>query len=127
MSKQLTQAQKDARNAKRRDARAAAKLAKQTQASQAPKLGAPQDTAKQAPKRDKFGARLDSHQALINAALSSTEARTMKQILAIARTLETAQVRLLHATYYDHLNRLVAAKKVRRNDDGAKRTYVAII
>jgi hypothetical protein len=91
------------------------------------KVGAKQDTTKKAPARDRFGARLDSHFALVNAGLSKTVAKTMKELVAEAKKRETKDVCLRHTSYYDHLNRLVSAKKVQRHDDGERRTYLAII
>jgi hypothetical protein len=74
--------------------------------------------------RDKFNSVGGSHFSFVNAELSTKEWKTMKDIVSAAREKAEKQgVTLPYKTYYDHLNRQVAAQRVERSDDGPKRLY----
>lgn len=111
------------KSAKRRERKSSDKSSKKNAAKNASK-SAKSDAKKEAPKRDKLGARLDSHFACINAALSATRPKTMKQLVSEAQKIAAQRkIEMKHKTYYDHINRLIAQKRVAKHVDGALTTY----
>ena len=64
--------------------------------------------------RDKFGSIVGSPASKINAVLSKTTPKTMKRLVKAAGVT---------GTYYDHLNSLIKAGKVKRSEKDGKREY----
>jgi len=69
-----------------------------------------QSTKQQDSKVDKFGSRLGTKAAAVNAALGATP-KTMKELMQAVDSEDT---------FYNHINKLIAAGHVERTDKGYK-------